>query len=420
MARLDQRPFGARSENKYNDDKVFDACGLFGFIDTSGHTHDGSRVVAALTNMKERGNGLGAGYAAYGLYPEFSEHYAFHVMCRDSEAHEELDSYLRRHFAVVHDEPMPSRNVVGILDPPIVWRYFLFPQSAQMVGRSEEDYIVHQVMTINFQFEGASVISSGKNMGIFKGVGHPEQIAEFYRIEEYKAYLWTSHTRFPTNTPGWWGGAHPFGLLDWSVVHNGEISSYGINRRYLEMHGYQCTMQTDTEAITYAADLLMRRHKLPTALAAAVFASPLWVELEHADPPPLALTDSSTPRLQRRVLQALRQTYGSLLLNGPFTVIIARNGEMIGLGDRIRLRPLAAAVSGTILYVSSELSAIHLVEPDIEHSWSPVGGEAVIGRVGQPLHVPVGGRATKHPELCPMQNAPRRARMPVAKEVSHG
>ena len=25
--------------------------------------------------------------------------------------------------------------------------------------------------------------------------------------------------------PGWWGGAHPFALLDYSVVHNGEISS---------------------------------------------------------------------------------------------------------------------------------------------------------------------------------------------------
>ena len=43
----------------------------------------------------------------------------------------------------------------------------------------------------------------------------------------------------PTNTPGWWGGAHPFALLDYSVVHNGEISSYDANRRCMEMFGYQ-------------------------------------------------------------------------------------------------------------------------------------------------------------------------------------
>ncbi len=170
----------AMMENRYGDDKVFDACGLFGFIDTSGHAQDGTRIAAAIANMRERGNGLGAGYAAYGLYPAFADHYAFHVICRDEAARTELDAYLRRHFAVVHDEPIPCKQVHGILDPPLVWRYFLFPQRAEMVGRSEEDYVVHQVMTINGQLDGSFVVSSGKNMGIFKGVGHPEEIAEFY------------------------------------------------------------------------------------------------------------------------------------------------------------------------------------------------------------------------------------------------
>jgi hypothetical protein len=36
-----------------------------------------------------------------------------------------------------------------------------------------------------------------------------------------------------------------------------------------------------------------------------------------------------------------------------------------------------------VLYVSSELSAIYIVEPDLEHHWMPQGGEAVIGRLGQ-------------------------------------
>jgi len=367
-------------ENRYHDDKVFDACGLFGFIDTSGQLHSGDCAVKALVNMRERGNGLGAGFAAYGLYPEFKEHYVFHVMCRDELARKELDEYLRQHFAVVHDEPIPHRMVDGILDPPLVWRYFLFPQTALRTyetgtyGRSEEDYVVHHVMTINSKLN-AFVVSSGRNMGVFKGVGHPDQIAEFYRVDDYAGYMWTSHTRFPTNTPGWWGGAHPFGLLDWSVVHNGEISSYGINRRYMEMHGYLCTMHTDTEVIAYAADLIMRRHGLPLDVAAAVFAAPLWSEIERM------------PEKQQRMFRAIRQTYGSLLLNGPFTIIVARNGEMMGLGDRVRLRPLVAGVKhqteGSILYVSSELSAIHLVEPQVDHTWTPLGGEAVIGRLGE-------------------------------------
>ena len=79
---------------------------------------------------------------------------------------------------------------------------------------------------------------------------------------DYAGYCWTAHGRYPTNTPGWWGGAHPFALLDYSVVHNGEISSYDANRRYMEMFGYQCTLQTDTEVITYIADYLLRRQGL--------------------------------------------------------------------------------------------------------------------------------------------------------------
>ena len=389
----------AEMENKYHQDKVYDACGLVGFIDTSGAPHPGEKIVTALTCMKERGNGLGAGYAAYGLYPQFRDHYAFHVMCRNEDSRKELDDYLRRHFAVVHDEPIPHRVVDGILDPPLVWRYFLFPLSAQMVGRSEEDYIVHQVMTINSQLEGAFVFSSGKNMGIFKGVGHPEQIAEFYRIEDYEAYMWTAHTRFPTNTPGWWGGAHPFGLLDWSVVHNGEISSYGINRRYLEMHGYLCTMRTDTEVVAYAADFLLRRHHMPAEMAAAVLAAPLWSDIERMTPE------------RQRLYRALRQTYGQLLMNGPFTIILARNGQMVGLGDRIRLRPLVAGIKDDVLYVSSELSPIHLIEPEIQYTWTPEGGEAVIGRLGEKPVPP----SYLLPAEVPVQAAPVAASEPVAR-----
>jgi len=360
----------ADKENRYQQDKVYDACGLFGFIDTTGSRCDGNKIVTALCSMKERGNGLGSGYAAYGLYPEFSEHYCFHTMNSDESHRLELDTYLRKHFAVVHDEPIPHKHVQGILDPPVVWRYFLFPQSAQMVGRSEEDYIVHEVMYINSHFEGSFVVSSGKNMGIFKGVGHPEAIAEFYQVQNYQAYLWTAHNRFPTNTPGWWGGAHPFGLLDWSVVHNGEISSYGINRRYIEQHGYCCTMRTDTEVFAYAADLLIRRHQLPLEVAAAVFASPLWSDIDRM------------PEREQRLYRALRQTYGRLLMNGPFTIILAKSGVMMGLGDRIRLRPLVAGIKGNTLYISSEMAAIYLVEPDIECTWLPEGGEPVIGRLG--------------------------------------
>lgn len=113
-------------------------------------------------------------------------------------------------------------------------------------------------------------------MAIFKGVGSPEDIAEFFMLDvQYEGYIWTGHSRFLTNTQGWWGGAHLFCILDWTVAHNGEIPSYGTNRRYLEMFGYYCTLHTDPEVIAYAVDLLMRRQKPPIKVVSRILGPPM-------------------------------------------------------------------------------------------------------------------------------------------------
>jgi glutamate synthase domain-containing protein 1 len=102
-----------------------------------------------------------------------------------------------------------------------------------------------------------------------------------------------------------------------------------------------------------------------------VLAAPFWTDLTRRG--------GDEAEMER----VLRLTYGSLLLNGPFTVIIARQGEMVGLTDRIRLRPLVVATKGTVAYLSSEESAIRLVSPELDETWIPVGGQPVIARLGQ-------------------------------------
>ena len=72
-------------ENRYGDDKVYDACGLCGILDVTGRRFSGDDIVKAITNMTERGNGLGSGYAVYGCYPEYEDCYAFHVMYIDAD-----------------------------------------------------------------------------------------------------------------------------------------------------------------------------------------------------------------------------------------------------------------------------------------------------------------------------------------------
>jgi len=365
-------PHSTSVNNPYGDAKVIDACSIFGMMDQSGALFSGDDTIAAIASMHDRGNGLGGGFAVYGCYPEFKDWYALHVMYMEGGVRQAVEGYIGGHFHLHLAEEIPTRRASRIVDAPQVWRYFVSREEGADPGESDDDYVVRQVMRINTSFKSAFVFSSGKNMGVFKGVGYPEEIAEFFCLDEYRGYIWTAHGRFPTNTPGWWGGAHPFNILDWTVVHNGEISSYGINRRYLEAHGYQCTMETDTEVMAYALDLLLRRHGLSIEMAAMVLAAPLWSAIERDSSPRAALC------------RALRQVYAPLLMNGPFTIIIAHAGEMVGLTDRIRLRPLTAATSGSRLYLSSEESAVRLVAPNVERVWTPLGGEPVIGRLERP------------------------------------
>jgi len=349
-------------------------CGLSGMMSLKGERVRGHAIRESIALLHDRSNGLGGGFAAYGIYPEFADHFALHIMYYSHRAVAEAEKLIAEKFDVAKAEKIPTRPVPGVSNAPMLWRYFVTPRAsapAESEAASEEDFVLRQVMTINAEIQDSYVFSSGKNMGAFKAVGYAEDIADFYRLDEYEAYIWIAHGRFPTNTPGWWAGAHPFTLLDWAVVHNGEISSYGINRRYLEMFGYKCTMLTDTEVIAYLLDLLIRRHRLPIEVACKVMAAPFWRTIE------------AMPEPDRALYKTLRQVYGSALVNGPFAIIFARRDGMVALNDRIKLRPLVAARKGDFLYISSEEAGIRAMCPSPDIVWSPRAGEPVIGKLGE-------------------------------------
>ena len=347
-------------------------CGLSGMMSLTGERVNGRAIRESIAILHERSNGLGGGFAAYGIYPEREDQFALHVMFDAPSAQRAAEKIIDQDFDIDLDEKIPTRPNRNIVNPPLLMRYFVLPRALQLqeLGISAEDFVLERVMRINAEVPGAFVFSSGRNMGAFKAVGYAEDVANFFRLDEYEAYIWIAHGRFPTNTPGWWAGAHPFTLLDCAVVHNGEISSYGINKRYLEMFGYRCTMRTDTEVMAYLLDLLIRRHGLSVEVACDVIAAPFWEQIERM------------PEKKRRLHTALRQVYGGALVNGPFAIVFGRQGEMVGINDRIKLRPLVAARQGSWLYLSSEEAGIRAMCPDPDLVWTPRAGYPVIGRLG--------------------------------------
>ncbi len=272
---------------------------------------------------------------------------------------------------MVHDERIPTRTIPAITDEPIIRRYFVTPLNSVLAAQQidDQEYVARAVMKINTQLTGCYVFSSGKNMGCFKAVGYPEDVGRFYRLEEYEAYSWTAHGRYPTNTPGWWGGAHPFGLLDFSIVHNGEISSYDANRRFIEMFDYKCTLQTDTEVITYIMDYLLRRQKLTLEEAASVIAAPFWTTIATKSPE------------EQKKLTYLRNVFSSLLVTGPFSIVLGFDGGLMALNDRLKLRSMVVGEKDDRVFIASEEAAIRAMEPEAENIWAPAGGEPVIIRV---------------------------------------
>ena len=351
--------------------RIPSGCAISAVISREGRRMTGEDIIRSMVPMHDRSNGLGGGFAAYGIYPEHREEYAFHIFFDDNTTRRECEAMLKEGFELVDAELIPIRIIPEITDIPHIWRYFVRPLNSVLarLQLDEKEFVARTVMDINTKLKGAYVFSSGKNMGTFKAVGYPEDVGRFYRLEEYEGYSWTAHGRYPTNTPGWWGGAHPFSLLDWSIVHNGEISSYDANRRFMEMFGYRCTLQTDTEVITYIADYLLRRQGLSLEELSAVIAAPFWSTIE------------TRGEAEQTKLRYLRTVFSSLLITGPFSIILGFAGGLMALNDRLKLRSLVVAEKDDKVLIASEEAAIRAMEPDAENLFAPAGGETVIVRV---------------------------------------
>ena len=359
---------------KYREGEVRipSGCAIAAVISKEGKRMTAEAIVNAMKPMHDRSNGLGGGFAGYGIYPEYLDLYAFHLFFDCRATRKEVEAFLKEGFEVVKGEIIPTRKIPEITDEPIIWRYFVTPLRSVLADLQldEKEFVARTVMKINTEVRGAYVFSSGKNMGTFKAVGFPEDVGVFYRLDEYEGYSWTAHGRYPTNTPGWWGGAHPFTLLDYSVVHNGEISSYDANRRFIEMFGYKCTLKTDTEVITYILDYLIRTQGLTLTEAANVIAAPFWSTI-----------GAKTDEYEKEKLTYLRTVFPSLLVTGPFSIVLGFDGGLMALNDRLKLRSMVVGEKDDRVFIASEEAAIRVMEPDAENIFAPAGGEPVIVKV---------------------------------------
>ncbi|MGE3256818.1 glutamine amidotransferase [Pseudonocardia sp.] len=115
---------------------------------------------------------------------------------------------------------------------------------------------------------GATVIGFGTDLAVYKGTGHPRELADTYDLANAQGWQGLGHTRMATESAVTPEGCHPFSVgPDQCLVHNGSFANHATIRRELQAAGHVFDSENDTEVgARFVADRLMQGEDLEKAL----------------------------------------------------------------------------------------------------------------------------------------------------------
>jgi len=300
-------------------------CGIAGVASLDGTPEPIEKIVDALEAMRERGTEHGAGYAAYSPEPSGLVRARFFARSRG-------------------DVELAARLLA-----PITMRG---PRPYRGLGHGVE---VYEALLSDYPPPGSVgkvwFLQAARFLEVWKSIGWPREVADAYGLWGARSTAAIGHTRYPTNSPGFqpWL-AHPFTAGETVIVHNGDLSSYGANRRLI---GYSLGLSgftgNDSEVIAYLVEMLYRDGLGP------------------AD-----------------VVDALVYGRGSpaARLDGPYAVIYIhgdpRGPVFSAFVDRHHFRPLYVARTETRVYVASEAAAVREMAPGARPAMLRGGGYIVV------------------------------------------
>ncbi len=117
-----------------------------------------------------------------------------------------------------------------------------------------------------------TVLSVGRAIEVFKGVGDPDAVAERFGLAARAGTHAIAHTRMATESAVTTAGSHPFSTgADTCLVHNGSLSNHNRLRAALEAGGEAFQTENDSEvAASYLAARMRAGETLSGALKAAL------------------------------------------------------------------------------------------------------------------------------------------------------
>ena len=352
------------------DDAEEGGCGVTGFACTI--PLGGRHIFEPSVQMHNRGNGKGGGIAAVGLVADqvgvsqhtLDEDFLLQIALLDESVLPELEqTFIRPNFRVDHEGFLDTiddyRDLPGLeVKPPAVKRYFVRVKP-EVIGRfqeerglqdlpfdkAEEEFVYQNTFLLNRAYysslgeKRAFVLSHGHNMMILKMVGYAEQVAQYYKLEQFKAHVWIAHQRYPTKGRVWHpGGAHPFIGMNEALVHNGDFANYYSVTEHLKQRNVYPLFLTDTEVSVQVFDLLNRVYGYPLEYIIEALAPTGEMDFDHLSPE------------KQRIYRQIQATHIHGSPDGPWFFIIARTMraeqkfQLIGITDTAMLRPQVFAL----------------------------------------------------------------------------
>jgi glutamate synthase domain-containing protein 1 len=345
-------------------------CGVTGFacsIPVSGR-----HIFEPSVQMHNRGNGKGGGLAAVGLTPDklgvdqyiLDEDFLLQIALLDKSALKEVEErFVKPCFSIDHEAFIDTvddyRDIPGLeVKPPEVKRYFVRVKPEALAHfqkerglkmltpeKAEEEFIYQNTYQLNLAMysslgeKRAFVLSHGRNMMILKIVGYAEQVAQYYKLENFNAHIWIAHQRYPTKGRVWHpGGAHPFIGLDEALVHNGDFANYYSVSEYLKQRNVYPLFLTDTEVSVQVFDLLNRVYGYPLEYIIEALAPTAEMDFDYL------------PKEKQLIYRQIQAAHIHGSPDGPWFFIIARTiahkkeFQLIGITDTAMLRPQVFAL----------------------------------------------------------------------------
>lgn len=94
----------------------------------------------------------------------------------------------------------------------------------------------------------ALVVGRGDDVVVYKGAGHPHDLALTYGLRDVAGWQGLAHTRMATESAINPEGCHPYSVgADQCLVHNGSFSNHATIRRELERQGVTFDSENDSE-----------------------------------------------------------------------------------------------------------------------------------------------------------------------------